>query len=195
MLASSKWKTLRLSDDLLSMRKILLLPIFLLVVSIFFGFIYLPKIEITKVSLKCSEKFLLFSGTPTEETYLKLTRLLFDDEPYKLYSSNPDLELDNSPPYLIGISDKTPEGSEFNFNRIHVRPDWYIFVPAKDTVKRQLPTVSTVTYINRETLKLESTFSGDKTNISIGQCEIIQNDEFEKKWKSKVRENSAKKKI
>ncbi len=177
------------------MKKILLVTIVFSAVSIFLGFVYLSKIEVTKVSLKCTEKFLLFSGTPTEETYLKLTRLFFDDEPYKLYSSNPDSELDNSPPYLIGISDKTPEGSEFNFNRIHVRPDWYIFVPAKDKVKRQLPTVSIVTYINRETLKLESTFSGDQKNWSIGQCEIIQNDEFEKRWKSKVRENSAKKKI
>lgn len=171
------------------MRKIIktTLIVSTLLAVILVGYYYSRNIEITKISLKCSEKFLLISGDPIENVYYKITRKIYDENVYKMYSSYPDTNNKDYLPSLIGISDAFPEVKHIKFNREHYPPTWYTFLQPQSDKSELIPRLSTATYVNRESLEIEDRFTGDGRVWSKGQCVIIPNDKFDENWKEQVR--------
>ena len=146
------------------------------------GYYYSRNIEVTKISLKCTNELpLLKSGrfVPVFDVYYKITKKIFDDRPYRIYQSYTDSNDDVYPPYLIGVSDESLEGRNIKFKKEQFPPTWYTFVNPVIEWGRGRDLLSTVTYINRESLDIESRFTDDGKLWSKGQCSIISNEKFD----------------
>jgi hypothetical protein len=154
----------------------------LILATLLLGYLYVPRIETTQVSLKCEEKKFLIEKQPTETSYLRLTRKFLNDYPYRLLSSYPDFDEENYPPYISGYSEKSPEVVGVTFKQEHFYPTWYVFVTPSETEERKIPRLQFVTYLNRQTLEVESYFlSGEElwSLWSKGTCEVVPNAEFD----------------
>jgi len=172
----------------------------LLISLMIVGYLYLKQLEVTKVTLKCKEKFLLFKNPSEDISYYKITKFYFEDEPLNLYSSSPNTDSKDFSYWLVGVGEKMSKVNGITFEKKYYYPDYYTFVT--DTTKNinensvnNIPVLQTVTYINRNKLNIESTFIGDGKKISEGQCEIVDNNEFIKDWESKKGELKKKMKI
>ena len=166
------------------MKKIIqkILVVLLILIVCLVGYYYSRNIEVTKISLKCTNELqLLKSGrfVPVIDVYYKITKKIFDDRPYRIYGSYPDANDDNYPPYLIGVSDESFEGRNIKFKKEQFPPTWYTFVNPIPEWDRESNLLSTVTYINRESLDIESRFTEDGKLWSKGQCSIISNEKFD----------------
>lgn len=161
----------------------------ILVISIlYFGVQGLKESESTLVVLKCNEQNFMIKDAKDEINYIKITKKFMSNVPYKLYSSNPDFDLKDTPPYLSGISiDYLNTSKLSSLKREHFPPDWYTFLTSDEESKNGLPKLQYVTYLNRSTLKIESKLAGDGTVWSDGKCEFVDFAEFDKDWQSKVR--------
>ena len=171
------------------MKKIIqkILVVLLILIVCLVGYYYSRNIEVTKISLKCTETLTLIEGKPLNDVYYKITKKIFDDRPYRIYGSYPDTNDDNYPPYLIGVSDESLEGRNIKFKRKQYPPTWYTFVDPDPDWDRPIPRLSTVTYINRENLEVEERFTGDGKLWSKGQCSIISNEKFDEVLNEQVK--------
>jgi hypothetical protein len=155
-----------------------------------FGYLYLRELEVTKVTLKCTEKLLMMKDAPIEVSYYKITKHLLDDEPLNLYVSNPNTDSKDFSPWISGIGEKSSKSKGITFDKKYYYPEYYSFVTdttknTKENSTNNLPQIEIVTYINRNKLSIESTFIGDKKIWSEGQCEVVDKDEFTRDWESK----------
>ena len=166
----------------------------ILVISIlYFAVEGLKESESTLVVLKCNEQLYLVKDAKDEINYIKITKKFMSTVPYKLYSSNPDFDLKDTPPYLTGISiDYVNTSKLSSLKREHFPPDWYTFLTPDEISKNGLPLLQYVIYLNRSTLKIESKLAGDGTVWSDGKCELVDFAEFENDWQSKVKNKQKK---
>jgi hypothetical protein len=79
--------------------------------------------------------------------------------------------------------------------REHFYPNWYSFAQPPRTKDSKIPTLGTVTYINRENLAIETRFSGDGAIWSSGSCRVVKDQEFENDWLSKLNLQKERSKI
>ena len=155
----------------------------------FFGYRYLSNIELTKVTLKCkTTESIVSNHDKNEVTYYKITKHLFTDEPNKLIVSNPDTNRKNLPPFISGYIDSSPEVIYVQFTKKYFEPKYYTFVfnEPEDVLIHLRTYISSVTYLNREDLSMETDFIGDETVFSKKQCEISSNKEFNQDYESKL---------
>ena len=178
--------------NLIKQIKFVLAFLFLLIVSYF---IY-PKIELTKVVLQC---VFLTSNSQEIIDYYKITKKLFIDEPYKIYST--DVEFKNGKYYSIfegywnqseevELASKHPtfenDISKYDY------PNWYtFFLLSKE--KSNLYTKGTVSiFINRETLELEKHFWDYPEKY---KCKISDEKHFDERFESDKNSKLKNKKI
>ena len=167
------------------MKKILVVLLILIVCLV--GYYYSRNIEVTKISLKCTVKMMLMKDEPTKDNYLKITRKIYHDKPYKIYSSHPDTNDENYLPFLVGVSVDSSEGRNIKFKKEQFPPTWYTFVNPVPEWDRGRDLLSTVTYINRESLDIENRFTDDGKVWSKGQCSIIPNEKFDEVLNEQVK--------
>ena len=159
------------------------------------GYYYSRKIELTKVSLKCTETMMMIEDKPVKDYYFKITRKIYHDKPYKIYGSHPDTDDENYLPVLVGVSVDSSEGRNIKFKREQYSPNWYTFVDPDPDWDRPIPRLSIVTYVNRESLNIENRFTDTGKVWSKGQCSIIPNEKFDEVWTEQVKKLKEKMKF
>jgi hypothetical protein len=176
--------------------KQILLVIGLLLIC-FFGYRYLNTLEVSKVVLKCKVTESIVSNEDMNNVlYYKVSKHLFSNDPVKLIASNPDTESKNLHPFISGYIDSSPVVKDVNFAKKYNDSKYYTFIfhLSEDFSTNSLPYVSSVMYLNREDLSMETYFIDDqKKFFTKEQCEVSSDTEFDKDWKSKV--EAIKKKI
>jgi len=166
-----------------------LVSILITVIGVF-SYLYIKSVEVTKVTLKCTEKLVLFKDQPTRSEYFRITKKLFDETPVSFLISHPDTTNKNLEPNIIGVYETSSKVNNIQFKRKYTFPEYYLFITDSDDVDHckgcGVETIQTVTYIKRDNLETETTFIGDQTVLSSGKCEIVNNDLFDKDWKLKM---------
>lgn len=177
-------------------RTLLILILITLFGSIFY---FSRKIELTKVVLKCVHQEKDKSETVEYVNYYKITKHLFNNEPYKLYSAYAYFNNDDYEPLIEGYWEKSKE-VEHAWQDVKKKdtskyfyPDWYTFIHLNRSKFGDYSQVEIYTFINRETLKLESSFFD--LPVPIKQCEISDIKHFDDAYESDKQKKIKDKKI
>jgi hypothetical protein len=168
------------------MKKIKTLGIVITVLMILgIGWNQIRSHEQILVVMKCVFKNEENKAKQKESQYYKITKRFLDDQPHKLYISNPDYDEKNAPPYFIGIEIKNAKDSDkLNLKRpIYFAPDWYTFIPERKDGKFFFPTAI---YVNRINLQMEELSLDDGGLWSQKDCEIAQESDFNNDYRLKV---------
>jgi len=175
--------------------------IFLVISLLLFGvfaYRYLNTLEVSKVVLKCKITESIISNVDKNEViYYKVSKHFFSNEPLKLIVSNPDTKSKNLLPFISGYIDSSPIVKDIKFPKKYHEPEYYTFIfhPSDDLPTNFIPFISSVIYLNREDLSMETYFIEDQNLIDKAQCEISSDAEFDKDWNSKVETIKKKLKI
>ena len=153
-------------------------------VFIGFGWNQISSFEKTLVVLMCEGPIELTKKASTIN-YYRITKRNFDEQPFKLYISNPNFDTKDSPPYQLGIAiEKAKEADKLDLKaRKYFSPDWYIFIP--EQIKGE-PIIPVATSVDRVKLKIEDWSLDAEEQWSSSNCSIVEESKFFEDWKSKV---------
>jgi hypothetical protein len=162
----------------------IIVALFFGAVCVGFGWNQINSIEKTLVVLMCEGPRELTKKS-SSNNYYKLTKRSFNEQPFKLYISNPNFDTKNSPPYLIGIALESAKESDKLIlkARKYFPPDWYTFIPAQIDGEFIMPVA---TYVDRVKLKMEDWTLDAEEQWSSSNCSIVEESQFLEDWKSKV---------
>jgi hypothetical protein len=178
--------------NLIKRIKFVLAFLFLLIVSYF---IY-SKIELTKVVLQC---VFLTSNSQEITDYYKITKKLFIDEPYKIYSTDVEFMNGKYSSRLQGYWNQSEEvelASEYPTFQKDISkydyPNWYTFFLLTKEKNNLYRKGFVSIFINRETLELEKHFWDTPEKY---QCKISNEKHFDERFESDKNSKLKNKKI